>query len=510
VTRGGQAALPQETANPAQATLWGLSHVVAIEHPELRCRRVDLDAQCDATTAADALIRELRSTSDEDQIAVRRGGRFARRLVHYVANAERAALVPTRIDPARTYLVTGGLRGLGLRVAQWLVDEGARHLVLVGRQGPTPVTDAMIANLRSRDVRIVVVAGDVSVEADLQRVLDESKAVLPPLAGVIHAAGALDDGVLMAQSWERFATVMAAKVRGSWNIHRLAGEIDFLVLFSSGASIAGSAGQANYAAANAFEDALAWYRQSSGKPTVSINWGPWADIGAAADRKISGPGFLQPIAPDDGLRALAFAMRRDVTTGLFAPAQVAVLASDWTRAAADAATVNPVLADLVRRPRGAAPSKLGAGRGTPHSEPTWRQRLIATAPNRRRTLLRDQVRQLAAKVLGLSRADELNVDEPLRQLGLDSLMAVEFRNLLGVAAGQILPATITFDHPSVAALVEHLAATAFAVELAELRDVARAPTIAAPAASVFDTLSEAELAAQLLRRLDRNWTMERS
>ncbi len=502
VTRGAQAVATGEPADPVQASLWGLSHVVAIEYPELQCRRIDLDPGITPSMAATHLAAELRSPGREDQVAIRGGQRFARRLARYAPTAERAALVPLRIDPARSYLVTGGLRGLGLRVAGWLAEQGARHLVLMGRSAPQPGAEAELAALRERGVRVLVESGDVAVEADLERVLDRSRQEMPPIAGVIHSAGALDDGVLGGQTWERFATALSAKVRGSWNLHRLADDLDFLVLFSSGASIAGSPGQANHAAANAFEDALAWYRQSRGLPTVSINWGPWAEVGAAHDRKISGPGFLHLIAPDDGLLALSFALRRDPGSGLFRPPQLAVLAGDWSKVPAGneafALLFSELLATQASGEGVATPARAGV---TAPREQGWRERLAETAQNLRRGVLREQVRQLSARVLGLTRVEELNVDEPLRQLGLDSLMAVELRNLLGKAVGQTLPATITFDHPSVAALVDYLAMTQFAAELASPEDaVPMEPE--AERAGVFDSMSEDELAAQLLSRLD--------
>jgi acyl carrier protein len=327
---------------------------------------------------------------------------------------------------------------------------------------------------------------------------------MPPLAGAVHSAGVLDDGVIASQSWPRFATVMGPKVWGSWNLHTLCGGLDFLVLFSSGASVAGSAGQANHAAANAFEDALAWYRQAQGLPTVSINWGPWAEIGAAADRRLHKPGSLRAIAPTDGLAALEYAMRRERADGLFETAQLAVLDSDWAHLAEQraAGTGSPLFSELAvlvqHHVQASSPSKASVA-----VEASLRERLEATAPNRRKTLLRDHVRQLTVKVLGVKRSDDLDVTEPLRQLGLDSLMAVELRNLLGKAVGRTLPATLTFDHPSVAALTEHLARDVFADLMHD--SAAGAPPVASapsPEVETFDDLSEDELALQLMRRLD--------
>ncbi|MGB0126281.1 MAG: SDR family NAD(P)-dependent oxidoreductase, partial [Rhodocyclaceae bacterium] len=320
VTRGAQAVLPGESAHPAQASLWGMSHVVAIEHPELRCHRVDLDPAAAAEPSAASLLAELDLAAREDQLALRGARRLARRLVSSAPRRESGAGVSLRED--RSYLVTGGLHGLGLRVARWLADRGARHLRLMGRRAPDALAAAEIDALRARGIDVQVVQGDVADAVAVQRAVAEA---VPALAGVVHSAGALDDGVLASLNWQRFENVLAAKVRGSWNLHRLAGDLDFLVLFSSGASVGGSAGQANHAAANAFEDALAWYRQAAGLPTLSINWGPWAEIGAAADRKLTQPGLLDLIAPADGLAALEHLLRREPGSP-FPSAQVAVLA----------------------------------------------------------------------------------------------------------------------------------------------------------------------------------------
>ena len=324
VTRGAHATHTGESSNPAQATMWGFSYVVSAEHPELRCRRVDLDPAATIDESVSRLAAELRASSREDQVAFRHDQRLVRRLVHHAPTA--ASTQPTRIVVDRTYFITGGLRGLGLRVAQWLVAKGARSLVLMGRRVPDAHGEAVLAQLRAAGATVLVVRGDVMREEDVQRALIDTAREMPALAGIVHAAGALDDGVIASQSWHRFATVMGAKVLGSWHLHRLAGPVEFFAFFSSGASVAGSPGQSNHAAANAFEDALAWYRQAQGLPTVSINWGPWAEIGAAAERHVTGPGFLGQIAPEDGLIAFEASLRRDAATPRLASSQLAVLA----------------------------------------------------------------------------------------------------------------------------------------------------------------------------------------
>jgi acyl transferase domain-containing protein/SAM-dependent methyltransferase/acyl carrier protein len=505
VTRGAQAVGSGDGANPAQAVVWGLSHVVAIEHPELSCRRVDLDPQRPVTDSLDLLVQELHVRSAEDQVALRGPRRLLRRLTSYVPTP-----APTvQIHADKTYLIVGGLRGLGLRIADWIADRGARSIALLGRQAPGASAEAAISRLRERGVNVVALRGDVSVEADVCRVLATVRESMAPLAGIIHSAGTLDDGVIAAQTWARFRRVMAAKVLGSWHLHRLAGPLDFLVLFSSGASVAGSAGQANHAAANAFEDALAWYRQSLGLPTVSINWGPWAEIGAAAERQVTGGSFLRQIPPDDGLLALEAAMRQAEDGHSFARAQVAVLAADWSQITAG---TNALLqAPLFRRL--AVGAARAATSGSRHSVPrsaqrSLRERLQVTAANRRRAALLDEVRQLTVRVLGVAQPGALDVNEPLRQLGLDSLMAVELRNLLGKTVGRTLPATITFDHPTVNALVTYLSTEVFAEEFAVRltpRGKEEASVVPPEAGRLPDLegMTDDELALRLAHRLDR-------
>jgi acyl transferase domain-containing protein/acyl carrier protein/protein-L-isoaspartate O-methyltransferase len=504
VSRGAAAVRGDDDANPAQATLWGLSHVVAIEHPDLACRRIDLDPATDVDRAATELLAELDAPGAEDQSAIRGGCRCVRRL--RPALRPPGGLTGMPIDAGRSYLVTGGLHGLGLRVARWLVERGARHLALMGRRAPDGAAAVEIDALRKLGTDILVSQGDVGDDAQVARLIAMLREGPAPLAGIVHAAGALDDGVLTALTWPRFETVMAAKVRGSWNLHRMAGDLDFFVIFSSGASVGGSAGQANHAAANAFEDALAWHRSAQGHPTLSINWGPWAEIGAAADRRFTQMGPLHPIAPADGLAALEHLLRRDAR-GRFRRAQMAVLATDWSHLgpAREAGNEASLYRDLVPTMVRSAPT----ARATPARppEPTLRERMANTIPNRRLALLREEVRQLTARVLGLPGADELPLDEPLRQLGLDSLMAVELRNLLGKAVGQSLPATVTFEYPSVRALVDHLAATAMATELVHAAPTAPLPVqeeaAPPPATASLEGLDADELARRLMNRLDQ-------
>ncbi|MDH3602772.1 MAG: SDR family NAD(P)-dependent oxidoreductase, partial [Candidatus Tectomicrobia bacterium] len=279
VTRGAVGCPGHQVPGVAQSPLWGLGKVIALEHPELHCRQIDLDPNA-VDAEVEVLGAEIVSKTPEDHIAFRHQVRLAPRLVPF--RPQRAPATPSlREDDA--YLIVGGTRGLGLLVARWMVSKGARHLVLMSRSGAADT--ATIAALEHAGAQVVVTQADVSEAEEVSQVLAH---IDRPLRGIIHAAGVLDDGILQQQTLERFARVMAPKVRGAWHLHTLTKDmsLDFFVLFSSTASLLGSGGQANYAAANAFLDVLAHYRRAHGLPGVAINWGGWSEVGMAARSEV--------------------------------------------------------------------------------------------------------------------------------------------------------------------------------------------------------------------------------
>jgi microcystin synthetase protein McyG len=487
-TSGAQATGPGETSEPAQATLWGLSHVVELEHAEFACGRVDVDPAASRAVSAEMLAQELCADGSENQVAFRNGERLVRRLTGRVPQMA----APMRIDAKAGFLVTGGLRGLGVLVGEWLVDRGAQLVVLMGRSAPSDHAKDAIKRMEGKGARVIVCSGNVSDRADVDRAVGEIRSSGAELGGVFHCAGVLDDGVLTAQSWERFETVLAPKVQGGWNLHDACGDAP-LVFFSSGVAVAGTVGQSNHAAANAFEDALAWLRQAQGKPSLSINWGPWAEVGAAAERRIAQT-FLRPISPGEGMAALSTCLSVN-PDGLFASTQVAVFDADWSELSARRGGVSPLFSQLVHETR-----QLEQARGVARPaavESSWRARVLSAPENRRLAQLRDELRTLVGSVLGAPAAS-IDPDEPLRDLGLDSLMAVELRNRLGKAVETQLPASVTFDFPTVAEL------TAFLVRQGVFGLTStEAPADAAPDdADRYKDQNEAELAAALAARLD--------
>lgn len=347
-----------------------------------------------------------------------------------------------RIVPERTYLITGGGGAIGIRCAQWLVERGARHVVLVGRSSPSEKTARSIEGMRGAGARVEFCAGDIASREQLGEILGMVKREMPPIGGVIHSAGVLDDGILVHQTPERVAGVMAPKVAGAWNLHELLQDtpLDFFVLCSSMASVTGSPGQSGYAAGNAFLDALAHYRRTQGLAALSINWGPWSDGGMASGVSDGGtrrvlPALI-PMSPEDCLETL-----EDAAASGIAQAAIAEVAwNRWQEAAS-------IVAELVRRTPREAES-------VPVAD--IRAKLEGALPGARRRVLVDYLRQRTQSVLGLGEGHFIDERQPLIEIGLDSLMAVEFRNQLGSAFASQFSVTLLFDYPSLGVLADHI------------------------------------------------------
>jgi 8-amino-7-oxononanoate synthase len=339
--------------------------------------------------------------------------------------AEHQHLDAVPVSGQGSYLVTGGLGGLGLRITQWLVDRGAANVVLTSRR-TQPSDEALqtIHELEDRGATITLLAGDIALEADVRRILGHITENLPPLRGIIHAAGVLEDGMLRQQTWPGFERVMAPKVLGAWHLHRQTQSLplDFFVCFSSIASLLGSPGQGNYAAANAFLDALARHRRASGLPGLSIPWGPWEAVGMTAgktqrDRDRWSASGMGAIPIDQGLAAFEYLLRQF-------RAQVGVLPVVWPKFLKqapknDSRTLLAEIADHV------SPARDGTEADQPRSGILARIR--AAAPPDRARLVQNHVVDLVAKVLGGSAA-ALDHAQPLKSLGFDSLMAIELKS----------------------------------------------------------------------------------
>jgi phthiocerol/phenolphthiocerol synthesis type-I polyketide synthase C len=355
------------------------------------------------------------------------------------------ALPPLRAST--TYLITGGLGGIGLTVAQWMVGRGVRHVALVGRRGAGESAHDAIAAMRKTGARVSVFAADVADRQQMADVLTTIDSTMPALGGVVHAAGVLDDSVLVQLDRARMESVARPKIDGAWNMHALTCDrrLDFFVLFSSAASVLGSAGQGNYAAANAFLDGLAHYRRAIGLPALSINWGPWGAVGLAARRgradRLAVRGF-DTIRPEDGLEAFARLLPGD------GHAQVAVMPIDWDLLDPQVKTL-PLLTSLNDRgAEEAASAKRSADSAS-------RTAILRASGDTRHRLLQSFVREQLARVLGLA-PSSIDVHRRLNLLGVDSLMAIELRNRIERELAVTLPIATLLQAPDVMELAEHL------------------------------------------------------
>ncbi|WP_019509581.1 type I polyketide synthase [Pleurocapsa sp. PCC 7319] len=404
----------------AQSSLWGLGKVIADEHPEFWGGLLDLDSQ-NSTISVTSIVREIKDSEGEDNLAFRDSQRYVRRLVRQKKSANFSGL---SLQENGTYLVTGGFGALGLKVAQYLVDLGAKSLVLLARRQPNSEQQQVLAQLEEQGAEVSLAQADTSSEDDLLRVLAKIKTNLPPLRGIIHTAGVLRDGVLVSQNWQCFTEVMAPKVKGAWYLHSLTQDLslDFFVLFSSATSFLGSPGQGNYAAANAFLDALSFYRQQQGLPSTTINWGPWGEVGMTArmddrDRSRMRAKGLELMKPAYSLQALEQVLGQNMT-------QVGIFSLDWTNW-------------LKQFPKTALPAYLKSIAGevkqstekgeSETSETKIFQVLLNVSSQERESILVAYLQEQIAQVLQLD-AKELSTEDNLIDRGMDSLMVMEAIN----------------------------------------------------------------------------------
>ena len=479
ITQGAAAAAEGDAVDLAvgQAPLWGFGKVLALEHPEIWGGLIDVPRTAVAGDISE-LAEEILGTDGEDQVALRPGGRRVLRLKRR-AGPDAPGL---RLRAEAAYWITGGLGGLGLRVARWLVGHGARQVVLTGRRAPSAAAEQAMAELRAAGARVLALRADAAEPDDVRRVLAEAGAALGPVRGIVHAAGVLAAGPLSALTPDALAAVLRPKVGGAWALHEATRglELDFFVLFSSIASVWGSKNHAHYAAANQFLDALALHRQALGLPALSINWGPWAGGGMAGDEeqdRLRRSG-VAALAPDEALAAL------DHLLGCASP-QAIVARVHWPtfRELYELRGPRPLLADLADE---AAPAEAAL----PAAPSRAVAALAETSAGERGPRLVDFLQDEVAAVLGCRDGRRPDPRKGFFELGLDSLLAVELRNRLARAFARKLPTTLAFDHANILALADYLGGYALGWG-------------ASPAPDSPPIVDESNLDAALARRLEK-------
>ena len=500
VTRGAQAAGGERGGLAvSQAPLWGLGRTCAMEHPEIWGALVDLDPEARDAEAAAELAGVLGAGGREDQYALRGGRRYVARLARRPAERMDGAL-PVRGDAS--YVLTGGHQGVGFEVAQWLVEKGARHIVLLGRSAAPP--PANLRALEARGARVRYAQVDVSDEASLRRWWTERGPDEPPVRGVVHAASVWQDAEghtlvrpLLQLDAAALRTVFAPKVTGSWLLHRLFGPgvLDFFVCFSSAASLMGSAGQGNYAAASAFVDALAHHRQRRGSAALSINWGAIGEVGFGAT--VEGR-RIHEYWETHGIQRLTPGHVRATLEQLLPakPAQVAVLRTDWALLAQGF----PLLRSLPW-----AAGLVSAGPPARSEDAAALRRALEEAPpSKRPGLLVRHVRDEVARVMGLP-PELVDVRRGLFEMGMDSLTALDLKNRLRASVGLDVPATVVFEHPNIEAIAGFLsdqlvgAVPARRAEALEVSEAPEAEPAGAAALARIQGLSDHEVEQQLER-----------
>ena len=478
VTRGAQRVTDTDSVSPDQSCLWGFARAASLEHPQVWGGLADLSEGRE--NEADEWSRLIKvaaapsgSAGMEDQIALRGQDAYVPRLVRRIG---RPTATPLALRADATYLVTGGLGSVGLEIAGYLAAHGARHLMLTGRRSPSDAVQGRIDALREQHgCEFRVVAADVANAHEVERLLSTVQAELPPVAGIVHAAGEIGTTPLRDLEDAEVDRVFAGKVWGAWHLSEAAAdlELDFFLSTSSIASVWGGFGQTAYGAANAFLDGLAWRLREQGVVGISVNFGPWsAGMANAEARARLDQRGVRTLSPADALAGMADLMSASSVQGT-------VARIDWARFLPlyQQAGRRSFLAELEREVPDLAPTLTPAGK-------TQLVEQLTQAPvQRRKKLVADYLRQAVAEVTRVDAA-EIREDAGFFDLGMDSLMAVELRRRLEQAVGQELPATLAMDYPRLSEVGDYLLGDVLG--LSEQADAKAGPPPAAVATTRTD------------------------
>lgn len=429
-----------------QSSVWGMSRVIAVEHPEFNCKIIDIES----INQVNNLIDELDADNKEDQVILRSEARYVPRLIHKNINIQYGLTSKSFFKDNAIYLITGGLGGLGLKAAEWMIDNGARHIILVGRRPPSTIAQRKINLLNSRGAKIHIAQCDVSSYNEVQKLFSGLKKI-GLVRGIIHAAGVIDDGVLLQQNFDRFLKPARAKVIGSWNLHKASlqegFDLDFFILFSSVVSIIGNIGQSNHASANRFMNSLALYRRFHNLPATVIQWGAWADIGTLAKypevaKKLNSIG-IDLINQDEGIKALNLVFLRGVTNIIYAPV-------DWK-----------VFLESNKVKHLAFFSELLY---TQQEQQNIKQKkdniftqILSLPISERFAAIKRRVAEHVNRLLGFEESDAFsNEDKNFFDYGMDSLISIQLRNSLQLDFKCSLHPTIAYQYPTIKKLSEYL------------------------------------------------------
>ncbi|ORV36772.1 type I polyketide synthase [Mycobacterium conspicuum] len=475
ITRGAQRVAGTDTVSPAQSSLWGFGRAVALEHPRLWGGLADLPA-----SGADAWSRLIdfvvAAPAGEDQIALRDQAVYVPRLTR---RAGQPVATPPELRSDATYLVTGGLGAIGLEVAEYLAAHGAKQLVLTSRRAPSDAAQQRIDAIREKDsCDVRVITADVANPHDVARVLTTVRAELPPLAGIVHAAGEISTTPLRDLDDAEVNRVFAGKVWGAWNLSEATAglKLDFFVSTSSIAGVWGAGGQTAYSAANAFLDGLTWRLREQGVPATSVNFGPWLNAGMAdeAARAELDKRGVRPLSPADALAGMAELMAasgKGTSHGV-------VARIDWASFLPlfQVAGKRSFFAQLQRE----VPESESAPTASGNTQLV--DRLSVAPAQQRKKLVVDYLRDVVAEVTRID-ASEIRDEAGFFDVGMDSLMAVELRRRVERAVGKELPSTLAMDYPRLVDVADFLLGDVLSFAAPESSAPAPVAPVAAPVRS---------------------------
>jgi acyl transferase domain-containing protein/acyl carrier protein len=464
----------------SQSPLWGLAKVVALEFPELWGGLIDLPSTTAADEVMEAVLQEVLQPSGEDFIAIRNQSLHRARIVREPPLSP----VACTFEPRGAYLITGGLGSLGLKLAAWMVEKGAKHIVLLGRRTPSLTARSLIARLKAAGCDVRAVQADVTDRTALKNVIDEIEASEFKLRGVVHAAGAGAYRPLKNLDPASLTMELRPKVVGAWLLHELTrnSQLDFFIAYSSMVALWGAKGQGAYAAANQFLDMLAHYRRSIGLPGLSINWGLWASEDRAGLSDQLAPMGVKTLRPRLALETFGSLLATD-------SAQIAVADIDWNlfKRVYETRRRRPLFDRIDSKSAPAVSIKA-----------SLRDQLEQAPLGERFSLLRAFIVSELASVIALSASETLEDHQGFFDLGMDSLMAVEFKSRLEGALGCTLPSTLAFDHPTVDDLTRYIFSEVLHWELEETTPRGTAKTEPVP---VVDDLSPEQLEDSITKEL---------
>jgi amino acid adenylation domain-containing protein len=409
--------------NVPQSPLSGLYKTILAEEPALQMKWVDLGSNWDAALVEKVLFNK----ENESIVVIKEAHSYVPRFIE-IPSLEKDNLIEMRCDAS--YLITGGLGGLGQALAKWLIEKGATHIILTGRRVFDDEIKEKLKIIETPNTTISYQSIDIGDEKSVENLLIQLQQNKKPLKGIFHLAGILDDAMLLDQDWNHFESVFRPKVYGSFYLHHYSKNLDLFVVFSSIASSLGNPGQSNYAAANAFMDALCEHRKLQGLPAHSLSWGPWAEVGMAKELVAKdSKGGLLGLKPEEAMRALESAL-------LLGKTQITIANINWKN---------------YLGPMREAPMWLRAFAQDKISHEYLSAQLEHVPVNERPALIKSFVSQAVRSVLGFSTSQTIDEEQSFFELGLDSLMTLELKNFIQAALGNtiLISPTAVFDYDTI-------------------------------------------------------------